>query len=763
MKDDLKVKYVGPQMSKQGSQGRKIGVTGNMYPIRQDPNTKIFMYSVNFEPEVKWSKLKDWLIAECKFDHCYHYNLNCIFFTRQHDQEEFTKTVKKRDGEVVNVIFKLKSQLNPNSVEMNSMIGSLARRCISQMDMTPINRGMYIMDSKTKIGNFPYQVVNGYNTAVLPHENELLMTVNLSNKVMSSENANNYMISKMRSGSGNSDAMLSEVVGKTVLTTYNNKTYRVDDVDFNLSPASTFERRQKDGSKIQVSYADYYRENYQVTIRDMKQPLFISRPKTVDRRPNSEEPKMISLIPELCIICGMEEKYKADFQFKKAMDAAIKKDPASRARAVKNFMNEFRRSPANKNFSQWGFQLDDRPVEIPARVLKSITVKFDGSEKEASRPFDFRNVRMFDASQKIARWVLIAPNKRASDDFNKLMTTVSQPLGMNMGLPKEFEYHNPRDIQNILSQVKSFGTKAHMIVLILKNQDKTTYDHFKKETCINMGVPSQCLLAKHFNNQKGVMSIMAKIAVQMQVKVGGTGWSIHFPPAQNYMFVGMDTYHDSSVKGMSCVATVASLDNKFTKYTWATSMVQARQETNTVIRQQFSQLIKQFINVNGDAPTKIIIFRDGVGEGQVGHIMDFEFSQIQQAIKELSPQAETAFLTISKRIEARFYAREQNPPAGTVVDQIATHAGQQDFYMIPLESRQGSVAPIHYRMHFNDLKLKADNFQFIVQMLCYLYSNWTGPIKVPAPCQYAHKLAYLVGTHLHQDPSRDLANQLFFL
>lgn len=343
------------------------------------------------------------------------------------------------------------------------------------------------------------------------------------------------------------------------------------------------------------------------------------------------------------------------------------------------------------------------------------------------------------------------------------MMKVCPPLGMSLGRPKEMEYRNVGDLTQRLNQIKSFGGKADMIVLILKNQDKTIYDHFKKETCLNMGVPSQCLLLKHFRNPKGLLSVITKIAVQMQVKVGGTGWSIKFPPRETYMIVGMDTYHDSSVKGMSCVAAVASLNNDFSKYTWATSMVQARQETNTVIRQQFTHLIKQFIEVNREPPTRIMIFRDGVGEGQVGHIMEFELAQIQQAIQEFSPEAQTAFLTISKRIEARFYAGRNNPPAGTIIDQVATHAGQKDFYLVPLESRQGSVAPIHYRIHYNSMKLKADNFQYAVYMLCHLYSNWTGPIKVPAPCQYAHKLAYLVGTHLHKDPSRDLANQLFFL
>merc|ERR1712228_350866 len=130
--------------------------------------------------------------------------------------------------------------------------------------------------------------------------------------------------------------------------------------------------------------------------------------------------------------------------------------------------------------------------------------------------------------------------------------------------------------------------------------------------------------------------------------------------------------------------------------------------------------------------------------GQVNQIMEFEFTSIQQAINEHAPGAQTAFFTLSKRIETRFYNGARNPNPGTVVDRVATHGGQNDFYLIPLESRQGSVTPICYRNHYNTLKFGADNFQYIAYMLSFLYYNWTGAIKVPNVCQYAHKLAFLV-------------------
>ena len=38
-----------------------------------------------------------------------------------------------------------------------------------------------------------------------------------------------------------------------------------------------------------------------------------------------------------------------------------------------------------------------------------------------------------------------------------------------------------------------------------------------------------------------------------------------------------------------------------------------------------------------------------------------------------------------------------------------------------------------------------------------------GTVRVPAPVQYAHKLAYLVGTSIHQAPAEKLSKLLYYL
>ena len=60
--------------------------------------------------------------------------------------------------------------------------------------------------------------------------------------------------------------------------------------------------------------------------------------------------------------------------------------------------------------------------------------------------------------------------------------------------------------------------------------------------------------------------------------------------------------------------------------------------------------------------------------------------------------------------------------------------------------------------------LSPDQLQKLTYKLCHLYYNWTGTIKVPSVCQYAHKLAFMTGESLHQAPQRGkFSNNLFFL
>ena len=78
---------------------------------------------------------------------------------------------------------------------------------------------------------------------------------------------------------------------------------------------------------------------------------------------------------------------------------------------------------------------------------------------------------------------------------------------------------------------------------------------------------------------------------------------------------------------------------------------------------------------------------------------------------------------------------------------------------------QGTVTPTHYVVvrEFGNNFLDANKLQNFAYHLSHMYYNWSGPVRVPAPCQYAHKLVTLVGEHLHKAPAESLEDRLYFL
>ena len=79
---------------------------------------------------------------------------------------------------------------------------------------------------------------------------------------------------------------------------YNKRAYKIDDIDWDSKASNSFQKRNQQ----EISFFDYYRQNYGLTIRNLDQPLLVSRPKQKDV--NRGEPNSILLIPEFCALTG---------------------------------------------------------------------------------------------------------------------------------------------------------------------------------------------------------------------------------------------------------------------------------------------------------------------------------------------------------------------------------------------------------------------------------------------------------------------------
>ena len=84
------------------------------------------------------------------------------------------------------------------------------------------------------------------------HESDILLNVDLQFKHMRTDNVYDLLLECQ--GPNARREFTSRIIGGVVLTYYNNKTYKIDDVDFQSTPASTF--KMKDGTEI--TYKDYF-------------------------------------------------------------------------------------------------------------------------------------------------------------------------------------------------------------------------------------------------------------------------------------------------------------------------------------------------------------------------------------------------------------------------------------------------------------------------------------------------------------------------
>lgn len=107
------------------------------------------------------------------------------------------------------------------------------------------------------------EVWPGYITSIRQHEQDILMCAEISHKIMRSETVYDIIV-RIRNESRDDfrKALEKTLLGTTVLTDYNNKTYRIDDIRYDICPTDTFPT--KDG---EISYVNYYKVSKQIENR----------------------------------------------------------------------------------------------------------------------------------------------------------------------------------------------------------------------------------------------------------------------------------------------------------------------------------------------------------------------------------------------------------------------------------------------------------------------------------------------------------------
>ncbi|XP_031705377.1 piwi-like protein 1 [Anarrhichthys ocellatus] len=758
--------------SKMGTSGAPIRLTANFFRILSRPQWVLYQYHVDFNPPMEARRLRSALLFQHEeaLGSARTFDGALLFLPHRLANKETLLHSEMRNGEKVQITVTLTNELPPSSPVCIQFYNIIFRRILRILNMQQIGRNFYNPNDPLNIPQHRLTIWPGYTSTILHYETSIMLCTDVSHKVLRSETVLDFM-ANMRQKVGNQrfpELCAKELVGLIVLTKYNNKTYRIDDIAWDHTPNNTFTRGDKD-----ISFNDYYKTQYNLDIADGNQVLLVSHVKKMGPS-GGPPPGPAMLVPELCFLTGLTDKMRADYTIMKDLSSHTKLEPDVREGRLNRFVSNIQKNTdAQAELDKWGLSFDKQLLNLTGRVLPAERIfqgpkSYDYNPNSADWSKEMRGLPLISAPP-LDNWLMLYTRRNEGEAQSLLQTLnrVSGPLNIRMKRAVMIEYEDYQE--SLLRALQhNVGPQTQMVVVVLPSNRKDKYDSIKKYLCVDCPTPSQCVVARTLSRQQSLMTVATKIALQIACKMGGELWSVEVPLKQ-LMIVGIDCYHDTIAGKRSIGALVASLNQGMSRWYSKCVLQHKGQEIMDGLKLALCGALKDYLKFNNCLPSRIIVYRDGVGDGQLHSVVNYEVSQIIESIKSMGQDYEPklSVVVVKKRINSRFFAQIHgkvlNPPPGTIVDSEVTRPEWYDFYIVSQAVRMGSVSPTHYNVVYDTSGLKPDHMQRLTYKLCHMYYNWQGIIRVPAPCQYAHKLAFLVGQSIHREPSVKLDDLLFYL
>jgi aubergine-like protein len=79
--------------------------------------------------------------------------------------------------------------------------------------------------------------------------------------------------------------------------------------------------------------------------------------------------------------------------------------------------------------------------------------------------------------------------------------------------------------------------QVQFVVIIMPGARDDIYAAIKRYCVANVPIPSQCIVSKTLGNEKRLRSIVMKIAMQINCKLGGSLWALQMPLVNFLLFI----------------------------------------------------------------------------------------------------------------------------------------------------------------------------------------------------------------------------------
>jgi len=426
-----------------------------------------------------------------------------------------------------------------------------------------------------------------------------------------------------------------------------------------------------------------------------------------------------------------------------------------------------------------GMQVSSSPISITGRQLQPPKIGFGERDIQPNDgAWNLINQQLNQAGI-LKAWVVLSFSDSITQDianqFARHMENACRTLGMTVEPASEVAVncHGTQVEQrlyeagNIIKRQK--GVRPQLFIVILPQAPELRI-RIKHWGDVTMGVATQCIRDSKIQRGRNYSAgdqYCANVALKINSRLGGRNFitknSTLATLAQKFSFmvVGADVTHPGP--GITTRPSIASLvfswDPDATQYVAMSSVQAPRQEMIGDLKAMMMQSLRKYFDMwqkrdpskpVGVLPQQIFFFRDGVSEGELEQVEQFEIRAIQEAIDEVwkqsrssSPKAKLTFIVVGKRHHVRFFpglhdaGKSGNCKAGFVADRGLSSAFARDFYLLSHGGLLGTSRPSHYMVLRNDSGGSMDDLQGLAYDLCHVYAKATRSVSVPAPVYYA--------------------------
>ncbi|EPB70479.1 piwi domain protein [Ancylostoma ceylanicum] len=539
--------------------------------------------------------------------------------------------------------------------------------------------------------------------------------------------------------------------------------YRVCNVTRRPAQTQTFPLQLETGQTIECTVAKYFYDKYRIQLKYPHLPCLQV----------GQEQKHTYLPPEVCHVVPGQRCIKklTDTQTSTMIKATARSAP-EREREIASLVRkaEFSADPFAHEF---GIAINSAMTEVKGRVLSAPKLQYGGRNKATALPnqgvWDMRG-KQFHTGIDVKVWAIacFAQQQHVKENdlrnFTAQLQRISNDAGMPIvGQPCFCKYAMGVDqVEPMFKYLKQTFSGIQLVVVILPGKTPV-YAEVKRVGDTVLGIATQCVQAK--NVIKTTPQTLSNLCLKMNVKLGGVN-SILLPAVrprifnEPVIFFGCDITHPPAgdSRKPSIAAVVASMDAHPSRYAATVRVQQHRQEIISDLTYMVRELLVQFYRNTRFKPTRIVVYRDGVSEGQFFNVLQYELRAMREACMMLESgyQPGITFIAVQKRHHTRLFAVDKkdqvgkafNIPPGTTVDVGITHPTEFDFYLCSHAGIQGTSRPSHYHVLWDDNELTADELQQLTYQMCHTYVRCTRSVSIPAPAYYAHLVAFRARYHL---------------